>query len=94
MKKWFQSLIVSLSCLFAATAVYANGNGHEHQEGFEVEYIIIALGVTTLLSLITTALLGYFMPKNRKLIFPWHKRMAIVTVIAAFSHAMMILIFD
>lgn len=45
------------------------------------------LGICTFCLLVLTALLGYFMPKNRKLLFRWHKRFAVVTLLSALAHA-------
>ena len=74
---------------------YANGPGHEHQghDHFSLSSLIVPLGITTLVCLISTFVLGLMMPKNRKALFPWHKRMAIITLISAITHGTMVLFF-
>jgi hypothetical protein len=44
--------------------------------------------------MISTFLMGYFMPKNRKLLFSWHKRAGIATLILGITHALTVLLFD
>lgn len=82
--------------LLVVTTVFAGG-GHGGQEEavnglLSYSTIIAALGITTLLALVTTLSLGLNMRKNRKLLFPWHKRMAITSVILAIIHAFLVLI--
>ena len=78
-----------------AGALYASGNGHERQAAghFKPASLIEPLGVLTFLCLISTFILGQLMPKNRKTLFPWHKRMAVITLIVALTHVTMVLIF-
>jgi len=76
--------------------------GHEHESartsegahnnGFSPVRLIEPLGVVTLVLLIATALSGFFMKKNRKLLFKWHKRIAIAVIIAALFHAALVII--
>ena len=94
MKTIIQALIVSVYSFIIATTAYANGHGNEHHERFACDDVIVTLGILTIVSLISTFLAGYFMPKHRKLLFPWHKRLGILTVILALSHALMVLFFD
>jgi hypothetical protein len=94
METFFQSLIVFVYTLMSSIAAYANGNVYENHERFESDDVIVTLGVLTLISMISTFLMGYFMPKNRKLLFIWHKRAAIATLMLGVSHAMTVLFFD
>jgi hypothetical protein len=94
MKPLIQQLIVAVYTLMISTAAYANGNGFEHHERFESDDVIVTLGVLTLISMISTFLMGYFMPKNRKLLFSWHKRAGIATLILGITHALTVLLFD
>ncbi len=55
------------------------------------EYIE-AFGLTTISLLIVTFCFGFFMKKNPKVLHKWHKRLAYVTIIAALSHATLVLI--
>ena len=73
------------------TTVFADGYGGEHEKGFEG--LAPLLGVITILCLITTFLFGVFMKKKRQILFPWHKRLGILTLISALAHATMIVMF-
>jgi hypothetical protein len=92
MKKIMQSLVLTIYSMVFPLAVYADKAGREHGDGFTSD-VIVTLGAMTITCLIATFLMGYFMPKNRKLLFLWHKRLAIATVVLAASHALIILIF-
>jgi len=83
-----------LNAVIAGT-IYADGAGYEHQVhgSFSPRTLIVPLGVITFFCLISTLLLGLSMPKNRKRLFPWHKRLAAITLIMAIIHATMALIF-
>jgi hypothetical protein len=94
MKTAFQTLVVTIYSWIISNIAYANGKGYEHHEQFEFDDVIITLGVCTLISMISTFLMGYFMPKNRKLLFTWHKRAGIATLILGISHALTVLLFD
>jgi hypothetical protein len=94
MKTAFYSLMVTINSLIITAIAYAKGDELEHHEGFEADDIIVTLGVLTLISVISTFLMGYFMPKNRKLLFTWHKRAAVVALILGISHALTVLLFD
>jgi hypothetical protein len=87
-------MVVAAYCVIISTPAYANGKEYDHHEGFEFEDVIVTLGVLTIISMLSTFVMGYFMPKNRKLLFVWHKRAAISTLILAFSHALTVLLFD
>ena len=88
------SLIV-FTALNAATSgfAYASGHGDGHGSGRSFGGFIVLLGILTLACLLSTFILGILMPKKRKLLFPWHKKLGIVTVIAAILHGMMVLFF-
>lgn len=58
----------------------------DHHEHSELGEIAGALGLVTLLSLITTLILGLTMRKNPKVLMPWHKRIATFTVIVGITH--------
>ena len=70
---------------------------HEKQEssaaGFAMWRLIKPVGIVTIILLLMTASCGYFMPKNRKLLYRWHRRLAYATVIFAICHAALILFF-
>ena len=84
--------------LFLTNAQAFAGAGHGGQqeatgELMNASSLIPALGILTLLAILTTLTLGLTMRKNRKLLFPWHKRMAITTVIIALIHAALVVTF-
>ena len=95
MKAKMNIIIFSILNVAMAGALYASGNGHGHQAAghFKPASLIEPLGVVTFLCLISTFILGQLMPKNRKSLFPWHKRMAIITLIVALTHVTMVLLF-
>jgi hypothetical protein len=89
-----------LLSILVASIAFAGGDhgghgGHEVVASglFNYSTIIAPLGITTLLGLLTTLTLGLNMHKNRKLLFPWHKRIAFTTVFLAITHASLVLIF-
>jgi hypothetical protein len=87
--------IIALPVLNMAMAgrLYANGHGHQAAGHFKPAELIEHLGALTFLSLIATFIPGQLMPKNRKTFFPWHKRMAVITLIVALTHITMVLLF-
>jgi len=91
MKKITQSFIITIYSMIFPLSVYAAKAGQGRGEGFRSD-IIVTLGAMTITCLAVTFLMGYFMPKNRKLLFIWHKRMAIATVALAACHALMVMI--
>jgi len=74
-------------------SAYANGSGGGHGIGPGFGGVIVALGILTFICLLSTFILGVVMPKKRKTLFPWHKRLGIAAVITATIHGMMVLIF-
>jgi hypothetical protein len=66
---------------------------HDHVAGDFLGRFIIPLGITTLSLLLVTACAGYFMPRKRVLLFKWHKRLAVTTVVLALCHATFVLLF-
>ena len=74
--------------------VLANGGEiHENVESSIFKTIIIPFGVATLFSVMATITLGLKMAKNRAAIFPWHRRMALFTMLLAVCHATLVIIF-
>jgi hypothetical protein len=87
------SLLVMTAASWAGT-VLANGEaGHEEPETTIFKFIIIPFGVATLFSILTTVTLGLKMARNRAVIFPWHRRMALTTTLLALCHATLVIIF-
>ena len=74
---------------------YANGTSHNHQPEaqFDFNVFIVPLGISTLICLISTLILGFSMRKNRKILFPLHKKIAFITLMLGLVHGAMVLIF-
>lgn len=95
MKKNFCIAVFLFFSFVLTCGVLANGDVHIHQSDkqFDFSSTIVPLGITTLICLIVTLTLGLIMPKNRKILFSWHKRIAFITLILALMHVFMVLIF-
>jgi hypothetical protein len=55
--------------------------------------LIVPFGIGTLSLMVLTFLAGWFMRVNRKLLFNWHRRLAIATLIAASCHLLLVILF-
>ena len=86
-------LLIAVFSVMVKGAAYANGRDGGHESGLHFGDVIIFLGVLTFFCMLTTFVLGMLMPKKRKILFPWHKRMGIITLISAILHGTMVLIF-
>ena len=69
----------------------AGGHDHSHN-GMGFEQFIIPLGIATITALLVTVTLGLTMARNRQKIFPWHLRLALITVILAVTHGTIVLL--
>ena len=66
----------------------------EHETGgFAWSRLIVPFGITTLSLLVLTFLAGWFMRIKRKLLFKWHRRLAIAALVAALCHALLVILF-
>ena len=71
-----------------------HSTNHQHShDTFSTRQLIAPAGITTFILLLATLSLGIFMKRNRKLLFPWHKRIAILTLIAGLIHASLVIFF-
>jgi len=52
------------------------------------------LGICTLVLLVATSLLGFLLKRNRKLLLPWHQRLAVATLVAGAVHALSVFLWD
>lgn len=95
MKKFLYIAVLLYFNFIIISSVFANGSIDNHQSGnlFNFSNVIAPLGIITLICLITTFTLGLLMSKNRKVLFPWHKRISFTTLILALMHGTMVLIF-
>jgi len=87
------SLIFILIIVSSIALADETGHGQNSQNNLSIQSIIVPLGILTLILLISTLTLGFSLPKNRKRLFPWHRKLAIVTIIVAIVHATFVLIF-
>ncbi len=94
MKIFIQSLIIILVGFARSSFAFAKNYGYEHHERFESEAVIVTIGILTLISMVLTVLMGFFIPKNRKLLFLWHRKAALATLILGVLHALMVLLLD
>jgi hypothetical protein len=63
--------------------------GHIQISGLPIAFYF---GIATLLSLLTTATIGLLLRRGIRIIpFPWHMRMAAVTVVIALVHATLVI---
>ncbi len=76
--------------LSAVGTVFAHG-AEEH--GFAWDGLVVPFGIATLSLAALTACAGLFMPKNRKALLPWHKRLAATTIVLGVCHATLVFIF-
>ena len=85
--------LMIVSVIYSATA-YADEDAYGASAGnINFGEFIEVLGITTLSCLIITVLLGIFMPKKRKLLFPWHKRFGFTTLFIGLLHGSFVLFF-
>jgi len=55
--------------------------------------LIVPFGIATLSLLVLTFIAGWFMRLKRKLLFKWHRRLAIATLVAALCHLLLVILF-
>jgi preprotein translocase subunit SecG len=79
-------------CAAAAGNAFAGG-GYGFGSHFSPYMLIRPMGILTFCCMVSTLLLGIFMPKNRKKFFPWHKRLAYLTITSAVLHGALVMIF-
>ena len=67
--------------------------GHVHSNGhFSTANFIVPLGISTFVLMIATFLAGFFMKKSRKILFPWHRRLGVLTLLMAVSHVISVIL--
>jgi hypothetical protein len=93
LKNCLYILLIAVFIVMVKGAAYANGHGGGHESGPHFGNVVIFLGVLTFFCMLSTFVLGFLMPKKRKTLFPWHKRMGIVTLISAILHGTVVLVF-
>ncbi|MFH1092735.1 MAG: hypothetical protein V1739_01110 [Candidatus Omnitrophota bacterium] len=75
--------------------VLANVNTTLQQRNSRVDFVsfIVPLGIATFVCIITTLVFGIFIKKNRRIVLPWHKGIAFMTLILGLVHGALALIF-
>ena len=86
-------LLIMMTVGWAGNALAKGEPGLDDPESTIFKLLIIPLGVATFVSIVTTLTLGLKMARNRAAIFPWHRRMAISTMLLALCHATLVIIF-
>jgi hypothetical protein len=56
----------------------------------ELSHFVQPLGITTLVSLLTTVILGLFRRKKPLLFIPWHRIQAFITLGLAVTHFLLV----
>lgn len=90
------ALYAILSCSAAAFGASAQPSGtpqpkagesaSSESASFELDDLVLALGVATFIVAASALSTGLYMKKNRKLLFPWHRRLGIATGVCALIH--------
>ena len=70
-----------------AHAAHQRHNGH-----FNTASLIVPLGISTFVFMTATLLAGAFVKRRRNLLLPWHRRLAVVTLLVAIAHVACILL--
>lgn len=87
------SLLIMMMAGWVGNALAKGETGLEDPESTIFKLLIIPLGIATFVAIVTTLTLGLKMARNRAAIFPWHRRMAISTMLLALCHATLVIIF-
>ncbi len=87
--KRFLFITMLIIPLAVSTAALAHGEEHSH---FDFSRLIIPAGITTFIFMFLTLTLGLLIKKNRKIFFPWHRRLAFLTIAMAVIHVSLILL--
>ena len=82
--------LARLPLLANAEGEAETGEGYKRRSGFALNSIVKPLGITTLALLIATIYLGYLMRKNFQLLFKWHRLLAILTLVSALCHRILV----
>ena len=54
--------------------------------------VIKTLGIITLVLLAAAVATGFLMPKNRKLLFKWHRIIGVTVLVMAVIHAIVVIV--
>jgi len=54
--------------------------------------VIKTIGIITLVLLAAAVATGFLMPKNRKLLFKWHRIIAVAALVTAVTHAIVVMV--
>ena len=66
---------------------------HEDHNGhFSMALLVAPLGIATFILMFATLLAGVFMKRNRKRLFPWHRRLAVLTLVVAATHVLFVIL--
>jgi len=93
MKKSLLSAAVFLAAGLMSAPAFA-GDGVASGAISFIDKLLIPLGITTFILLAGTVTLGKLMPKNRKVLFKWHKILAFTTLAVAATHGILVMIVE
>ncbi len=88
---WITALI--FLAIMAGVAWASGWRGAGAQDGFRLRDIIEFFGIVTFLSMTGAVATGYWMPKKRKALLIWHKRLAYTALCIATFHGALVLFF-
>jgi len=77
---------------FGGSIASADHDQHNGGYGFSLIRLVKPMGITTLSLLVLTFLAGVFRRKAPKLLFKWHKRLGVTTVVFAIVHAVLVIV--
>jgi hypothetical protein len=88
-------LVAATLLISVVTVSEVHAGAGEPRQTFNFAWyrLIVPFGIVTLSLLVLTFLAGWFMRLNRKLLFKWHRRLAIATLIAALCHLLLVILF-
>ena len=95
-KQILQAIILSVVLLvvfcFVDTVLAETGHDHEHKPDFSFFSLVRPLGLCTLGSLLVTFTLGLFRKKFGKRFLKIHRTFALLTIIFALCHGILVLV--
>ncbi|KPK84281.1 MAG: hypothetical protein AMJ81_06035 [Phycisphaerae bacterium SM23_33] len=84
-------LVAAVVCLAPAAALAGEEAGHKEAAPAR---LIAPMGIVTFTFVAATFLTGWFMPKKRKLLFKWHRVLAIIALACALLHGGLVIFLD
>jgi len=89
-------LVIAVALLISvvpASGARADAGESRETPSFAWYRLIVPFGIATLSLMVLTFLAGWFMRFKRKILFKWHRSLAIATLIAALCHLLLVILF-